>query len=222
MPQTLKQISIFEETHEDYVTLLQRDPLIRERSEITRVTSPAVSAAFAKRSLGLEKLSVAFMVEASDFFQSCQQHWVWSHMRSLTLTSRILTPAEDPKIQDLLRNAAMAALSMPCLHTMVIWNGCEQEAIKFFYRATSTHTCIGWRGTWDLSLESNVTRTWEKVAVKHTGNELRVTPEPQISGRIDSTADAIDLLDLPSEVILPETLLQMQRESEWRRDNFEA
>ncbi|KAK2736570.1 hypothetical protein CKAH01_07770 [Colletotrichum kahawae] len=214
LPQTLKQISVFEETNEDYITLLRRGQQMFPKPDIIRVTSPTVSASFAKRSLRLEKLSVAFMVEAADFFRSCQRDWVWSHMRSLTLTSRILTQTNSLAIQNLLENAATTALSMPNLHTMVIWNGRKGEAFKFFYRAKSSHTCIGWRGTWDLKLDTKVIRNWQRVADKHTRHDLRVSPEPLILDSIGSHADAIDLLDLPSGVVHPVSLLQMRREAE--------
>ncbi|KAK1852462.1 hypothetical protein CCHR01_04907 [Colletotrichum chrysophilum] len=213
LPQTLQQISVFEETNEGYVSLLQHGQLFIHRPDRVRVTSPAVNAAFAKRSLNLEKLSVAFMVEASDFFQSCQQDWVWSHMRSLTLTSRMLTQTRSLEIQTLLENAATTALSMPHLHTMVIWNGRKGEAFKFFYRAETSHTRIGWRGTWDLKLNPSVICGWQRGADKHTRHDLQVAPEPLILKSIGSHADAIDLLDLPSEVVHPVSLLQMPREN---------
>ncbi|KAF0326902.1 oxoglutarate iron-dependent oxygenase [Colletotrichum asianum] len=214
LPQTLKQISVFEETNEGYISLLQHGQLFIQRPDRVRVTSPAVSAAFAKRSLGLEKLSVAFMAEASDFFRSCQRDWIWSHMRSLTLTSRILTQTRSLEIQGLLENAAITALSMPHLHTMVIWNGRKGEAFKFFYRAETSQTRIGWRGIWDLKLTPSVIRGWQRVADKHTRHDLQVIPEPPILKSIGSHADAIDLLDLPSDVVHPVSVLQMQREAE--------
>ncbi|KAK1689293.1 hypothetical protein BDP55DRAFT_545700 [Colletotrichum godetiae] len=213
LPKALKKISVFEETNEEYITSFQ-PTLPTTAPDIIRVTSPTVSAAFAQRSLSLEQLSVTFMIEASDFFRSCQQGWVWSHMRFLTLTSRILTQTENLKIENLLRTAAITALSIPHLHTMVIWNGRKGEAFKFFYYAKSSYTCIGWQGTWDWKLEPSVIRNWQRVADQNTRHDLKVIPEPLITTNIDSHAHAIELLDLPSEVVHPVSLLQMQREAE--------
>ncbi|OHE97217.1 hypothetical protein CORC01_07471 [Colletotrichum orchidophilum] len=218
LPQTLQQISVFEETNEEYITLL-RGGLQITKPGIIRITSPTVSAAFAKRSLGLEQLSVTFMIDALDFFRSCQQDWVWSHMRSLTLTSRILTQTENLEINKLMRSAAISALLIPHLHTMVIWNGRKGEAFKIFYHVRSTYACIGWRGTWDLKLKPGVIRNWQRVADKNTKHDLQVIPEPLILTSIDSHAHAIELLDLPLEVVHPVSLVQMQREAEssWYR-----
>ncbi|KAG7048063.1 Oxoglutarate iron-dependent oxygenase, partial [Colletotrichum scovillei] len=74
LPKALKRISVFEETNEAYITSF-RPTIPHTAPDVIRVASPAVSAAFAKRSLSLEQLSVTFMIEASDFFRSCQQDW---------------------------------------------------------------------------------------------------------------------------------------------------
>ncbi|KAI3535884.1 hypothetical protein CABS01_00789 [Colletotrichum abscissum] len=213
LPKALKKISVFEETNEEYITSFRPISPITA-PDIIRITSPTVSAAFAKRSLSLEQLSVTFLIEASDFFQSRQKDWVWSHMRFLTLTSRILTQTENLRIENLLRNAATTALSIPHLHTMVLWNGRKGEAFKFFYHAKSSYTCIGWQGTWDWKLTPSVIRNWQRVADQNTRHDLKVIPEPLITTSIDSHAHAIELLDLPSEVVHPVSLLQMQREAE--------
>ncbi|WDK09169.1 hypothetical protein CGRA01v4_00447 [Colletotrichum graminicola] len=205
LPHTVKKISVFEDTNEKYITLFQPG------SDTVRVTSPAVSAAFAKRSLGLEQLSVAFMVDASDFFQSCQQDWIWINMRSLTLTSR-LTQRESHKVMRLLNSAAKTALSIPHLHTLVMWNSYKGEAFKFFYHVKSNSTRIGWRGTWDLKLGSDTIRNWQMVADKYTRYNLEVISEPLISTVVNSRAYAIELLDLPAEVVHPVSLLQIRGE----------
>ncbi|KAM5355097.1 hypothetical protein ACJ41O_001743 [Fusarium nematophilum] len=66
-----------------------------------------------------EQLSVSFMVEAQHFFEARQPQWRWNRLRSLTLTSRRMTPTlGQPIITTLLREAGEAALCMPELQTM--------------------------------------------------------------------------------------------------------
>ncbi|KAF6811564.1 hypothetical protein CSOJ01_05697 [Colletotrichum sojae] len=69
LPRTLRELSVFEETNEAFASVFVEGyvgspPLPNG----IRMASPQVGAAFATLSLLLEKLSVAFMVEAWDFF----------------------------------------------------------------------------------------------------------------------------------------------------------
>ncbi|WQF82738.1 hypothetical protein CDEST_07752 [Colletotrichum destructivum] len=158
LPQSLKHLSLFQDTNERYIALIREGFLPHGLGpDSARAASPAVGAALAERSLGLETLSATFIVEARDFFQSCRPDWVWEGLTSLVLTSRVLTSAANREdVTELLRIAAAAALSMPRLHTMVLWNGIRGTACKFSYRAESGCASIGWRGTWDLGLEDEV------------------------------------------------------------------
>ncbi|KAK1566243.1 uncharacterized protein LY79DRAFT_496283, partial [Colletotrichum navitas] len=95
--------------------------------------------------------------------------------------------------------AAKTALSMPQLRTMVLWNGRQGEAFKFFYHAaTSGYACIGWRGTWEFELGSEIQQDWHGVQY-----DLQVIREHRISTYIESHAHAIDLMDSPSGVVDP-------------------
>ncbi|KAK2055930.1 hypothetical protein LY76DRAFT_519398 [Colletotrichum caudatum] len=206
--ETVEYISLFEETNEAYVAVSQKSPF--DPPESIRAASSAVSAAFAKRSLGFTQLSVSSLVEASDFFSSCKQGWVWRHLKSLILTSRKLTRTENLETTVLLRTAAKTALSMPQLRTMVLWNGRKGEAFKFFYHATTSgYACIGWRGTWEFELRSDIKQAWQGVQ-----HNLRVIQEPRISTEVESHAHAIELLDLPPGVVDPISVWQMQKEAQ--------
>ncbi|KAF6813988.1 hypothetical protein CPLU01_14507 [Colletotrichum plurivorum] len=223
LPRKLRELSVFEETNEAFASVFVEGyvgspPLPNG----IRMASPQVGAAFATLSLLLEKLSVAFMIEAWDFFSAYQPGWVWDNLTSLVLTSRrLIKPENNQEVDDmerLLSSAAEVALSMPVLKTMVIWNFRMGHAFKFYYCAKDTRTdketVIGWRGTWDFNPDASVINSWAKVARKNTRYNLRVTPEPNIDEGIKSLAKAIKLLDLPSEVVHPESLLQMLKEAD--------
>lgn len=135
LPKGLQRILIFEDFNEKYIALINQDTPMFHRVDPIRIAEPAVSAAFSHRSLGFEQVSVSFMVDARYFFEARQPLWTWSSLQSLTLTSRLLTRTEERwRISDLLKDAAEAAIHMPSLHTMAIWNGGNGEACGFIYR----------------------------------------------------------------------------------------
>jgi hypothetical protein len=136
LPKGLKRISLFEDFNEDYITQFQASILqAMLQVDAARIAEPVLSAAFAYRSLDLEQLSVSFIVEARHFFRACQPLWAWNNLQSLVLTSRILTPrANRGNIFDLLEDAGAAALCMPRLHIMALWNCGEGGACVFIYR----------------------------------------------------------------------------------------
>lgn len=89
---------------------------------IVQTTDPSIAASLAKASLGFEKLSASYFIDAQDFFTACRPDWVWNNLSSLALTSWLLTsPDNYSGINDLLRSAAAAAMRMPKLLLMEIW-----------------------------------------------------------------------------------------------------
>ena len=212
LPKGLKRISLFEDFNEDYTALFQGGPSIRQADPV-RIAEPAVSAAFAYRSLDLEQLSVSFMADARYFFQARQPLWTWNHLQSLALTSRLLTHrANHGEISDLLQDAGTAALYMPRLRIMALWNGGKEEACVFIYCKGCDNPSITWRGTWDVELEPRVIQAWEKVASKYTSGELRFERQPLYCGIVSSHGDTIHQLDLPHGVLDPVSLWQIRRE----------
>ncbi|KAM0205876.1 hypothetical protein ACHAPQ_003693 [Fusarium lateritium] len=86
-----------------------------------RVPSQAVSQKLARASLNLTMLSASFMADAGHFFAARQDSWIWDKLTSLALTSRVLTDNTNPLgINNMLQDAAAAALKMPKLDTMEI------------------------------------------------------------------------------------------------------
>ncbi|OHW92806.1 hypothetical protein CSPAE12_08614 [Colletotrichum incanum] len=88
-----------------------------------RNPAPAVGQMVALTSLKLEHLAASFIADASHFFE-IHPAWEWPNLTSLILTSKLLTPDENSiEIGAMLRAAAAAAMKMPQLETMEIWNG---------------------------------------------------------------------------------------------------
>ena len=213
LPTSVKTVTIFEDFNENYLHLfsLSRGRKLDLNPDRVRITTPAVGAAFATKSRQLEYLSVAFLADAYDFFDACQPHWRWHQLRSLTLTSRMMWDTNLIQIRNLLKAAAEAAINMPKLETMALWNGAKGEACAFTWCRESA--LISWRGTWDLKLEHSVLNAWKKVAYKYARHELTVHKE-LLDHKIGSHGDAIQYLGLHS-VIDDVSLRQILREELW-------
>jgi hypothetical protein len=189
--------------NEKYLDLLQlsRGPGLYPISDRVRVPTPAVGAAFAARSRQLEHLSVAFLIDARDFFNKCQSHWQWNRLRSLCLTSRTISKTTAHETNRLLRRAAQIALNMPKLERMVLWNGSREEACSFIY-CQGDDASLVWKGTWDLKLEDEVLDAWSTVVEVEVEKQL-------LTDDIRSHGDAIEYLGLQS--VVDEVSLQQIR-----------
>ncbi|KAH6854567.1 hypothetical protein B0I37DRAFT_422169 [Chaetomium sp. MPI-CAGE-AT-0009] len=120
-------------------------------------------------SLKLEHLAASFIVDARYFFE-IEPSWAWPNLTSLALTSTLLVPGEDStEIEAVLRAAAAAAMKMPRLETMEIWNGRRGLAALFKYQALRDlrKAVITWRGTWELAIEPSTIRAWKAVMQQH-------------------------------------------------------
>ncbi|PQE31710.1 Oxoglutarate iron-dependent oxygenase protein [Rutstroemia sp. NJR-2017a WRK4] len=214
LPKGLKTLSVFEDTNEDYIEIVRK---AESTYKVGSVRSPtrALGVTFAKKSVALEQLSVAFMIDACCFFGGCDPTWTWSNLKSLALTSVFLTrTVKDSDIFSQLQAAGKAALQMPSLQNMSLWNGRKGEACAFIYQSRDGYRSITWRSTWDLELDPCVVETWERVAAENARGELRVEKELLNSDIIRSHGDAIHHLRLPQRVIDPESLWQIRREHE--------
>ncbi|KAM7197444.1 hypothetical protein V8F20_006589 [Naviculisporaceae sp. PSN 640] len=215
----LRRLVLFENFNPEYPCRERwmRDPI--------RVPAPSVVEEVSRLSLNLEQLSASFLIDAEYFFNACQHSWVWSRLRFLSLTTRLMTPEcrvdMDPTtLENLLLRAAIVARQMPRLETMEIWNGDTGFAMLFKYHRT-THDCRAMlvrRGTWGefTPLESRVIQAWKATAYdSHDCLGFSVVDEPlpaAQSASIKSHGDAIHYLQLQNEVIRPTSLRQIRIE----------
>ncbi|KAF5569337.1 f-box domain-containing protein [Fusarium phyllophilum] len=170
---------------------------------------PVLSREFAVASLSLENLSLSFIVDAVDFFGQCQEYWIWADLRSLTLTSRLLTyDGDSSKIHEMLYTAAHIAKRMPKLERLTIWNGGVNEACAFTYRKQQHNASVTWQAKGGTKLNSAVYSAWENL---HSGCFLRVE-EKDTWYSITSHVAAIMCLGL-EHVVDHVSLRQMQLEN---------
>lgn len=236
---TLKRVVIFENFNQQYPIIIQR--LNGECNNI-RKPNPVIGRLVALASVTFEHLAASFLVDASDFFQ-LNPGWKWadlfditkpayklefSHHRSLfrpvskwprlsslALTSKHFTPDGDPaEIGAVLQAAAVAAMNMPQLEIMEIWNGRKGLAALFKYETSRKYrqATITWRGTWRLIMEQSVIQAWEAVLQQWGGWRLNIVQETLDEAVIKSHGDAIHYLELSNEVIRPISLQQIRHE----------
>ncbi|KIW82376.1 hypothetical protein Z517_05403 [Fonsecaea pedrosoi CBS 271.37] len=161
----LKRLVVFENFNQQYPVIMHQvlsgDVLSGCVSH--RKPTPAVSRMVGLASLNLEYLAASFIVDASHFFD-VEPSWEWPNIRSIVLTSSLLTPDQDPaKIEVMLQAAAAAAMKMPQLETIEIWNGRRGLAALFKYQVfrNKQEATITWRGTWQLTMETIFNRGLE-------------------------------------------------------------
>ena len=216
---SLKKLVIFENFNQQYPVFMQRifEGEDLSRCDSIRNPSPAVGRTIALASLQLEHLAASFIIDGSHFFD-IDPSWEWPNLTSLVLTSRLLAPEEDStKIGALLQAAAMAALKMPRLETMEIWNGKKGLAALFQYRVVrNTHTQsagILWKGTWEYDITPSVLQAWEAVGHVHAASwRLDVVQEQVEEAAIQSHGDALHHLKLCGQAIRSVSLHQIRGE----------
>ncbi len=181
-----------------------------------RVSTFPVCRAVANASLQLEHLSASFLVDASYFFLALKPAWEWPNLTSLALTSRLLAPDESPiETDDMLTAAAAAAVRMPCLEILEMWNAQKGLAMLFRYQSVrgERSAVITCRGTWEFALRLPVTQAWEAVTLKRCGCRPAIVTEVlDIGADVKSHGDAIHRLKLSTEVIRPVSLQQIRME----------
>ncbi|RVX67398.1 hypothetical protein B0A52_09179 [Exophiala mesophila] len=212
----LKRLIVFENFNQQYpptMQLFQRGVNLT-KCDTFRKPSPGVSRSVALASLDLEHLAASFIVDASHFFdiEPCCE---WPNLSSIVLTSTLLTPDEDPiKIGSMLEAAAAAALKMPRLKTMEIWNGRQGLAAMFKFQVfhKREEATITWIGTWQLTMKPSLIKAWKTVTDQYDSFRLNLVRERLDQVAINSHGDAIHHLRLSGQVIRPVSLQQIQME----------
>ncbi|KAI8228716.1 hypothetical protein K4K57_007677 [Colletotrichum sp. SAR 10_99] len=150
----------------------------------------------------------------------CCEPWrEWSQLQQpLDQPSALAGDADFEGISSMLRNAAGAALKMPKLETMELWNGRQGVAMLFRYQKArdGQSAVITVRGTFELALGSAVTEAWEAVALRHRHGRVVIQSSLINPDVIRSHGDAIRQLGLSVEVIRPVSLQQIIEEHQIR------
>ncbi|KAF4971569.1 hypothetical protein FSARC_1635 [Fusarium sarcochroum] len=158
----------------------------------------------------LENLSVSHLIDAKDFFGT---FWPthsdrimgllpeWDNLKTLSLTSEILTTNIKVGINNLLCAAARAVRKMPNLQLLELWNEKEMQACVFRYRVAATVSEITWLGTHVDTLDSQVVEAWNETSVAHGRRGLRASAHKLEYGGIISAGTILRYLDLKSQIM---------------------
>lgn len=230
LPTSVKRITVFEDFNSQYQFLLKKYTVFNQVNQgvpvnpgqgTVRTGGRALAGFFAKKSMQLKHLSVAFVIDAADFFRACDPEWRWNELRSLTLTAKALVRETQPgETYQQLQAAARVALGMPKLESLTLWNGDVGEACGFVYRRYQDDVSITWRANWEFELGSEVRSAWEAVAKMHSPRSaLRVETEMLRGCALLSHGDSIHHLGLHS-VIDSTSSDQIQKESRLPRSWF--
>ncbi|KAM0250959.1 hypothetical protein ACHAQJ_008381 [Trichoderma viride] len=209
----LNRFTMFENFNQRYVHAY----LEMDCSRI-RPPNPALSRIFSDVSSNYESLSASFAVDADDFFvlDESQPRKTWPNLRHLFLTSQLLAPDQDKtRVRNMLRAAARAAVHMPKLETLQIWNGRKNLAALFKYELATEQgqaSTITWRGTWEFLLEASVIQAWQSLASEFSQHGMRVIYESIGGDQVRCHGDAMLLLELPELVIRHVSLRQIRNE----------
>lgn len=171
LPSSLRSLHIFE----DFNATIHGSKTSSEPrpSRIHILKGLAISAP------GIEHLSVSFL---SDAMECLDTDHVFPNLRSIALTSQThLRPGQS--FNELLFKAASAALKMPQLQIMEIWNCGNGYAALFRYESTGTPESSACRLTWRCSwypapIQDRVLEAWKNVASTVAGRELALDTHP--------------------------------------------
>ncbi|CAI6314209.1 unnamed protein product [Periconia digitata] len=180
---------------------------------INHAPSPDVTEYVAEASLGLQHLSVAFLVDARLFWQNCQQTWTWDQLTTISLTSRDLVPNQArEKISNLFCAAAQTSKKMSKLQIMELWNADSEHAAVFRYKSGKADSSITWKGNWELNFEPRVIEAWKVAEGLGRTEYLSVHEELVELPQLRSQGDAIFGLGLEIEVACAVSVQQMRKE----------
>ncbi|THC96698.1 hypothetical protein EYZ11_003804 [Aspergillus tanneri] len=214
-PQTLKSLSLFKDFNEHFIYEFHGPAEFHD--ELFRDIDPSVGFALAAKSQRLEHLSAGFIVDATSFFIGIRRNWGWDNLLTLALTSNLFQPDMDLEgVNELLFLAGKAALKMPQLRVMELWNGGHGFGSIFRYDRRDDFASVTWLSSvLKLQFRVGVVDVWNEVAHHHDRPGVRFFVETLDRNGLLSHGDTINMLVLRYEVLDPMSLYQIVMEGRY-------
>lgn len=198
MPPTLKRLTVYEDSEEDFHSMLRSlAPSSNSSGLLSNYTPrqnvPLGGQWLALGSRHLEHLAASFTVSAENFLL---YHWPerasltdvglaemlhWPHLETLALTSVLLaspTAAASPLVlNELFEAASLAARDMPRLRTMELWHGSGDEHgcfFRFHHDGEARSAELIWSASWQLHIAPRVVRSWRETVRQRAGEVCQV------------------------------------------------
>lgn len=174
-PSPLETLSLFEDFNQKMHIM---EPLHEPRPSRTKILQWV-----ARSAVNIKNLSVSFMSDAKDCLELAA--YTFPKLESLALTSQHWLEPTQKNTEKLFRLAARAALKMPKLQIMEIWNCGGDNAAILRYEATATAETSACRLTWRCSWRESenpiewdgVIAAWGHVAATNASRLLRFTED---------------------------------------------
>lgn len=207
----LKELTLYEDGDVSFKTL--QDVINHNNRLRLRRIAAKVRGATSQ----LESLAISFVIDARDFFALPKKELAVDNFPRLEfciLTSTVLRGRNDGQINQLLHAAGDAALNMPKLRVMELWNAHQGEAAVFRYQQKPFNTVeLAWSSSWDFFLDAKVVAHWEKVALEHGCRELS-TISDRIEAPLAGPGSVLKYLHLRHRILNPLSLWQIQQEAD--------
>ena len=210
LPPSVKELSIVRHYDYEFKEAMQEHGGIPQNVDTEPTPHRRAGEVLALASRSLERLSVAFMIDAREFFETLQNSGEWPNLKFLALTSPILsssTPEEE--IHQLLAKAASVVAKLPQLHELVLWNYDAQtkESCAFDFCQTRayrgeemTDLYFAWRANWQMKIHDDVD-AWEKTLGNQAKLGLTIVHE-SFDLAANTAIDAARQLQLPKGILL--------------------
>ncbi|RMJ11709.1 hypothetical protein CDV36_008670 [Fusarium kuroshium] len=157
----------------------------------------------------LENISISFLIDAKDFFRP---FWTtqsgcttsWENLKTLSLTCRAFKSHSTHRINGLLCAAANAAMKMPKLQLLELWDGTRGRTSVFRYRVADTTVVeVTWLSTHILDIDQKVIDAWTHVAMAQGRPDIRVSTLELDPDKIHSAGAVLQSLNLREQILHP-------------------
>ncbi|KAL7943326.1 hypothetical protein V8C42DRAFT_104380 [Trichoderma barbatum] len=182
---------------------------------IPREPCSALGHSLANASQNHNELYAAFNVDAKDFFYAffpgadprIRLSMSWDKMEYICLSAQMLSPSH---YNELIQVAGAAALKMPKLRCMELWNSDMDESCIFGYRYSRKENIkhVSLRSTWNGQFSKQAISRWRKVA-DLTNHELGVKTNFLDANAVQDYTVVIQCLRLRRSLLTAFSLMQL-------------
>lgn len=207
LPSTLESLHIFE----DFNVAIHGST----HSDTSALSGIQVLKGLASSVPNLKHLSVSFLSDAIDCFEVSVG--TFPRLESIACTSQSYLQRNPVLVNKLLYKAAKAAMRMPELQIMEVWNCEDGYADILRYESTGTaesSACrLTWRSSW-CNMKSMVIKcvveAWEKVASTNASRLLIVEMDPLPHASYTEYGAVIHHLKLRNSILNPISAMQVR------------
>lgn len=203
LPASLESLHIFEDSKDLMLSSETSSRPRRSRIQILKGLATSVP--------GIKHLSVSFLSDAMACLEVSDET-IFPNLQTIALTSQdMLRPTQ--RFGELLHKAALAAMKMPKLQIMEIWNAEDGHAAIIRYEAAGTpdsSACrLTFRCSWYLEpIQDCVVEAWRQVASAITPRQLIVYITPLPAAIYPQYGSVIGQLKLRNHIL--DDISQMQ------------